>query len=110
MNNLGLACEQEAQKFLKKKKYKLLECNYKNKLGEIDIIAKQHNTIVFVEVKSRSSLAFGMPRESVTNHKQQKIKQVAMCYLSLNKLSNCSVRFDVIEILNGQITHIPNAF
>lgn len=110
MNNLGLVGEQEAQNFLKKKKYKLLECNYKNKLGEIDIIAKQHNTIVFVEVKSRSSLAFGMPRESVTNHKQQKIKQVAMCYLSLNKLSNCSVRFDVIEILNRQITHIPNAF
>lgn len=110
MNNLGLAGEQEAQKYLKKKKYKLLECNYKNKLGEIDIIAKQHNTIVFVEVKSRSSLVFGMPRESVTNHKQQKIKQVAMCYLSLNKLSNCSVRFDVIEILNGQITHILNAF
>lgn len=110
MNKLGVSGEVKAKKYLEKNKYRILECNYKTELGEIDIIAKQKNIIVFVEVKTRTSDIFGLPRESVTLHKQNKIKQVATQYLQKNKLLDSYVRFDVIDILADKLTHIPNAF
>ncbi len=110
MNNLGVAGEKQAKQFLIKNKYKILKTNYVCPIGEIDIIAKQHDVIVFVEVKTRSNTNFGLPRESVTPHKQNKIRRVAICFLKQNKLENCSVRFDVIDILQGELTHIQNAF
>lgn len=109
-NIIGKQGEIVAVNFLLENKYKILETNYKNKIGEIDIIAKKNNFIVFVEVKFRSSLAFGYPREAVNLHKQNKIKLVAQCYLQKHSLLNSAVRFDVIEILNNKITHIENAF
>lgn len=99
-----------AKNFLKNKGYKIIECNYKNDIGEIDIIAKQKDVLVFVEVKYRSSNIFGLPREAVGKFKQQKIKQVATIYLQTNKLFDSKIRFDVIEILEEEITHIENAF
>lgn len=61
----GDSAEELAVKFLKKKHYKIIETKYKNKIGEIDIIAKDKNILVFVEVKYRSSDYFGLPREAV---------------------------------------------
>ena len=109
-NLLGVKGETLAKDYLIKNKYKILEVNYTNKLGEIDIIVKQKDTIVFVEVKTRSSTKFGFPCESVTKHKQEKIKQVASVYLIKNKKTCANCRFDVIDILNQEITHITNAF
>lgn len=109
-NELGVKGEVLAKQYLLKNHYKILECNFVCELGEIDIIAKQKNIIVFVEVKSRASLKFGYPRESVTSTKQQKIRNVASVYLIKNNLTKSDCRFDVIDILNEEITHIINAF
>ena len=83
---LGASGEQQAAEFLKEKGYKILETNFSNKIGEIDIIAKDKEFVVFVEVKARSSKAFGLPSEAVNFHKQQKIRQVALSYLKSNKM------------------------
>lgn len=107
---LGVQGEVVAKQFLIKQKYKILETNYSNTIGEIDIIAKDKDTIVFVEVKARMSDRFGLPREAVTEYKQNKIRQVALGYLKHNGLLNRQVRFDCIDILNGKITHIKNCF
>lgn len=102
--------EFRAVDYLKSKKFKVIEQNYKNHLGEIDIIAKQNEVFVFVEVKARKTLAFGRPSEAVTTQKQNKIRSVASFYLIKNKLQDSQCRFDVIEILNDEINHIENAF
>ena len=102
--------EQIASNFLKKKKYKIICNNYRNKIGEIDIIAEQKDVLVFVEVKTRSSSAFGMPSEAVDSRKQEKIKKVAEVFLLNKKYQNKEIRFDVIEILEEEINHIENAF
>lgn len=109
---IGDAGEKQAQKYLKKQNYKIVETNYKNKIGEIDIIAFDKNThqLVFVEVKAKSSDFFGLPREMVDEKKQRKIKQVATAYLMKNNSLESDFRFDVIEILAGELTHIENAF
>lgn len=99
-----------AVNFLKKNKYKILETNYSSKLGEIDIIALKNKTIVFVEVKARESKNFGSPCEAVTPYKQQKIRTVANYYLMLNGWVEENCRFDVIEVLDGELNHIENAF
>ena len=110
MNSLGVSGEQQAKKYLIKQGYKVLETNYKTVLGEIDIVAKKDDFIVFVEVKTRSNTKFGLPRESVTPYKQNKIRAVATHYLKTKNMLNSNVRFDVIDILNGELTHITNCF
>lgn len=107
---VGKCGEIKAVDFLKKNKYKILETNYTCKLGEIDIIAKKDDIIVFIEVKSRSTKKYGLPREAVTIYKQQKIKNVANFYLQQTNGFNSFCRFDVIEILDDNILHILNAF
>lgn len=102
--------EKLACKELKKKKFKILQTNYTNKLGEIDIIAKEKDFLVFVEVKTRTTEKFGRPSLAVGSHKQNKIRQVASVYLKQNELTEANCRFDVIEILDNQINHIENAF
>ncbi len=106
----GVLGEQIALDYLKKKKYKILDRNVKGFAGEIDIVAQQGSTIVFVEVKSRSSAGFGLPREAVTDKKQHKIRYAAIEYLKKKKLLSSPVRFDVIEILDEKINHLENCF
>ena len=112
---LGFISEAIACNYLKEKGYKILQTNYKNKLGEIDIIAQEKNTLVFVEVKSRLSTKFGLPREAINFYKQKKINEVATVYLKQKKLfDNICVRFDCIEILGEKtdykIEHLTNIF
>lgn len=102
--------ENKAVKYLTDKGYEILETNYKNKLGEIDIIAKDDTRIVFVEVKARATTKYGYPREAVNEYKQRKIRMVAESYLKSKRLLNSYIRFDVIEILAGNITHLIAAF
>lgn len=99
-----------AKRYLIKNKYKILETNYKNTIGEIDIIAKDKDTIVFVEVKARNSTRFGLPREAVTPYKQNKIHKVALGYLKFTRNMNAKIRFDCIEVLGDEVTHIKNCF
>ena len=107
---LGFQGETQAKKYLIKNKYQILETNYTTKIGEIDIVAKQKDVIVFVEVKDRKTKRFGLPREAVTPYKQRKIRLVATQYLQSHKLLESKVRFDCIEILGDEVTHIENAF
>ena len=99
---------------LKKEGYQIIETNYRTKLGEIDIIAKDKDTIVFVEVKARSSVRFGSPKWAVTPQKQKKISVVALYYLKSTNQSNAKARFDVVTVALNQdkprIEIIKNAF
>lgn len=107
---LGRAGEIKAAEFLEKKKYKILERNYKTRFGEIDLIAKDGETTVFVEVKTRADDSFGSPSEAVTARKREKYYIVAEEYLLRTQGENVPCRFDVVEIENGRIEHIENAF
>ncbi len=102
-----------AVNYLKKQGYKILETNYKNKIGEIDIIAQQGLYLVFVEVKARLTRAFGDPSEAVDYYKQEKIRRVASLYLISKKKLDSPCRFDVVSILGDddyEINHIIDAF
>ncbi len=112
MNNKvkGDAGEALAKKYLAKNGYKILQQNYRNKIGEIDLIATKKDVLVFVEVKFRTTNKFGLPREAVNYLKQNKLRKVALSYLQQNGKLNEKARFDVIDILDEQITHIKNAF
>ncbi len=97
--NFGKSSENQAVKYLSGQGYKILETNYRNKLGEVDIVAKDNNCLCFVEVKSRSSAIFGLPKEAVGRSKQQKICRMALSYLKeKGLLGNAAARFDVLSI------------
>ena len=111
--NLGKQGEELAAAYLQKKGFLIKEKNYRQKVGEIDIIAQEGSTLVFVEVKTRSSLQFGQPYEAITHHKQRQLRRVAEDYLSRNNKLNTIVRFDVISILMHRnkppaIEHLPD--
>ena len=108
--NIGKKYEEEAVNFLKNLKYDIIEQNFKLlPIGEIDIIAKDKKTIVFVEVKYRKTKEFGTPAEFVTKSKQSKVIKTALCYIKQNKIK-VDIRFDVISICQAEIEHIKNAF
>lgn len=94
--------------------YYLLERNFRCRIGEIDIIAfdKEEKKIVSIEVKTRRSIKYGLPREAVDKRKQKHIISATKYYLLINKLMNYQIRFDVIEVyLMGdiyKINHIKN--
>jgi len=110
----GKESESIAVRHLKMNGYKILEQNYRNKLGEIDIIAKDKDTLVFIEVKARKSGRFGNPKWAVTPKKQRKISMVALYYLKALKQHKVKARFDVVSILsaekNPDIEIVKNAF
>ena len=110
----GEQSESLAVWYLKKNGYKIIEKNYRNQLGEIDIIAKEKKTIVFVEVKSRRSVRYGSPKWAVTPQKQRKISMVALYYLKTTRQTDARARFDVVAITSNrdepQIEIVKNAF
>ncbi|UCG14732.1 MAG: YraN family protein [Deltaproteobacteria bacterium] len=110
----GHAGEQLAVRHLKRLGYRILSRNYRCPLGEIDIVARHRGVLVFVEVKSRRSKAFGSPKLAVTLSKQRKLSQVAWHYLQEHNLAETSARFDVVTISNmpasPRFEVIQNAF
>lgn len=107
----GAAYELKAEEYLLGNGYKILERNFRNRSGEIDLIAKKDGYICFVEVKYRTTLAYGNPLEAVDYRKQNQIRRVATYYLMKNKLSEWTpCRFDVIAFEGEKMTHIENAF
>ncbi|MBI3602618.1 MAG: YraN family protein [Candidatus Omnitrophica bacterium] len=113
---LGNYGEEHACRYLQDKGYKILEKNFRNRMGEIDLIAQDKHTVCFIEVKTRKSLHCGQPYESVHPHKQRKIVQVALTYLKYRyRTVEVLSRFDVISIYypaDGipELEHIVNAF
>ena len=107
---VGAEGERSAGEFLARKGAKILEANYRRPTGEIDLIARQGRTLLFVEVKRRASLRYGRPAEAVNRAKQLHILRTALLYLQENGLEDAPVRFDIIEVLPGEIRHIENAF
>ncbi len=114
---IGRHGEDAAEKYLKKKRYKILERNFLIRGGEIDIIAQKGEYIVFIEVKTRCDMAFGTPAEAVTFRKIRSMKKTAEVYMQ--QYGEAYVRFDVIEVHMAvtadkprliQINHIENAF
>ena len=114
--SLGTFGESLARQYLQSQGYQILEVNFRNKLGEIDLIAQDGKTICFVEVKTRQNLAQGQPYEAITPWKIRKLTQMATFYLK-HKFRTLEIlsRFDVISIVQGndnstKIEHIKNAF
>ena len=107
---IGLKGESLAVKYLKGLGYKILEQNYKTHMGELDIIAKDKDRIVFVEVKSRSTLSKGFGREAVTQDKIRHLRSSATMYLKSKKLLDEKIRFDIIEIVDDKINHLKAVF
>ncbi|MFQ5455614.1 MAG: YraN family protein [Nitrospirota bacterium] len=111
----GNRSEDIASDFLKKLGYIIIERNYKTSLGEIDIVAYDKDTLVFIEVKSRRGKRFGVPQASVDKRKQRKIIRVALNYLANKKINDKSCRFDIVAIQqesgsNKELKLIRNAF
>ena len=96
--SLGKQGEALAVAYLIRLGYRILRTNYRCRLGEIDIIAEEKGTLVFVEVKCRSSKAFGEPYEAVTRTKMLQMSKVALDYLSRRNLYGKSARFDVVSV------------
>ena len=113
----GREGESAALRFLKKKGYRILEKNFRSKVGEIDIIAEQDGVIVFVEVKTRADHEFGHPYDALTPAKQRKIIQTAQSFLVQKRISDKTIRFDVVAVTSNaegpdpwKIELLQNAF
>lgn len=111
----GAFGESLATEYLTECGYRVLERNFSCRTGEIDIIAIQGDTVVFIEVKTRSSERFGLPSEAVSVTKQRRMVKTALYYLQKNRLFDYMCRFDVIEIIvdeenNSRINLIKDAF
>lgn len=110
----GKIGEEIAANLLIKEGYRILERNFRCPLGEIDIVALDNGTIVFVEVKTRSSGNFGPPEEAINHRKRHQIAKAAQFYISRKKLHNNPARFDVVAVTikdgKEEVRLIRNAF
>lgn len=114
MNNKGKLWEIKAAEYLRLKRYKLIEANFRTRVGEIDLIVRNRKYICFVEVKQRDVNSIASPKEFVNSSKQQKIIATAKIYLAQNRC-DLQPRFDVVEIYTKDnqiksIKHLENAF
>jgi len=111
---LGKKGEQLALRYLKKSGYRIIQTNYVCKLGEMDIVAQENDTLAFIEVKTRTSTTFGPPQLAVNSAKQMQLSKVALNFLKEKKLEDLKARFDVVAILLGprgeEIELIKDAF
>lgn len=114
--SLGQRGEDAAADYLKRKRLRIIERGYDSPLGEIDIIAVDDRTVVFVEVKTRSSTDAGHPTEAIDATKQRRMTQAALAYLKSKRLLQQSARFDVVAVTwpsdarEPAIEHYKNAF
>ena len=114
--SFGTDGENIASNFLSKNNYKIIKRNFRaGKIGEIDIIAQEDEFLCFIEVKTRRNSLFGSPSEAVDKRKQANIIRLANIYISIYKIKNMNIRFDIIEIFflsddEYKINLIKNAF
>ncbi len=108
---IGSAAEDRVAMFLEKQGVQIIERNYRNRSGEIDIIGRHEGYLIFFEVKYRSSVRKGYPEEAVRLVKQRQICRVSDFYRCVHKLSlSTAIRYDVISVTGGEIKWIKNAF
>ncbi|TET38571.1 MAG: YraN family protein [Planctomycetota bacterium] len=111
---LGARAEDAAVDFLKRKGMRILGRNLRTRRGEIDCIALDKKTLVFVEVKAQTGAGGTYPEEKVTTAKQRRLARLALEYMRKNRVTDTHVRFDVVAVTYGEgepeIYHIPNAF
>lgn len=107
---LGRSGEDRAAKYLAEQGYVVLERNYRAPYGEIDLIAMDSGMVVFVEVKTRTTNAYGSPEMAVNSRKQERMVKAALGYLKFKKLHQTPCRFDVVAICGGHVELIRNAF
>ena len=113
---LGRRGERAAERYLRKRGYKIVARGERGRLGELDLIAVDGRTVVFVEVKTRRSHDAGHPSEAVGAEKQRRLTRLALAYLKRHELLDCASRFDVLAITwpdragKPKIEHIKNAF
>jgi len=111
--SIGNKGEELAIEYLIENNYRILEKNFRSKIGEIDIVAKINEIVVFVEVKTRSSLEYGYPYEAVGRTKKHKIAKTANSYIMMRNLKETQFRFDIIEVYFNReknINHFIDAF
>ena len=106
---IGSIGEDMAVEFLKSRGVKILERNYQNRFGEIDIIGREDNTLLFIEVKYRKNESFGYPLEAVGFAKREKIRKMARFFLNENHYYHYNIRFDCIGIIGSHIEWIKGA-
>ena len=109
----GRIGEDIATRYLEQIGYEIIQRNFECKIGEIDIIAKDKEEIVFVEVKTRASALYGQPKDAVDRTKKKHIYKSAEFYIYISHLENYPVRIDVVEVYKKQgkflVNHIKNA-
>lgn len=114
MNDLGRTGEAVAAKYYRQRGYLLLNHNYRTRLGELDLVLYKGGTLVFAEVKTRTSAGRASPAEAVDFRKQQRLIAAAQQYLQQSPYADASIRFDVVEVLprpgGWQVHCIVNAF
>lgn len=116
VRNLGDRGERAAERYFLRQGWVLIERGFEDKFGEIDLILVDEETIVFVEVKTRTSDDKGLPAEAVDQTKQEHLTKTAIGYLKWNRLTECRARFDVVAIIwpdiskEPEIKHYENAF
>ena len=106
----GNAGEQQAASYLERIGMRVLERNFKTKIGELDIIAREGPTLVFVEVRMRSTTTFGNAVEMVNHNKQRRVSRLAWQYIKLRRPRFDTARFDVVGITAGDLVHIRDAW
>ncbi|HVO24141.1 MAG TPA: YraN family protein [Candidatus Margulisiibacteriota bacterium] len=111
---LGAEGERAAEKFLRRQRYTIVARNYRCPAGEVDLVALDRSTVVFVEVKTRTQPGFGSPLEAVGRRKQRQIQRAAQYYLTENRLHGRAARFDVVGVwwADGEVRCelVTNAF
>lgn len=109
----GIIGENIAAEYLKEKGYRIVERNYRTKVGEIDIIAEKNGILTFVEVKARSNTNFGFPYEAVNKKKLDKIIKTSLVYMKQKGYVGYQMTYDIVEVFlsnDGKINHIENVF
>ena len=97
-SDTGKLGELLARNYLKKKGYRILETNYRTRFGEIDIVAKQNNVLVFIEVRTKNSISFGTPEESITSKKASHLRAAAYLYLRAHQNLPEMWRIDFVAV------------
>jgi putative endonuclease len=110
----GQSWEEVARRRLEAEGYRILETNYLTKVGELDFVARDGDTLCFIEVKGRRGIGFGLPAEAVTQEKRRRMSRAAQAYLQREKITETVCRFDVVAILEScslpEIRIIRDAF
>lgn len=106
----GILGEMQAMRLLKKEGYRILHWRYRASGGEIDVIARDGDAIVFVEVKARLKGRMGEGIKAVNQDKRRRLRAAARAYLGKTGQENCAVRFDVVEFSRAGMRHITGAF